>query len=414
MIVLHICYSDLEGGAAKAAFRLHKAQRSLGIDSKMLVADKKSDDPNVIEVSRLDHFRMRVFAFISRQILRLQKDGNRVFHSLNLFPSGLLKYIKRISPDIVNLHWLGGEMISIGEIAKITLPLVWTLHDMWAFCGAEHYEDTSAPSRYRDGYTNANRPNLARGFDLDQWTYRRKRKAWKGLQIQIVAPSGWIADCVNRSALLKNNKVTIINNCVNRTVFKPLSTIHSREALNLPHDKKLLLFGAMSSTSDPRKGYSYLKTALKLLKARGCTDNLALVVFGAGDGDAQSETGITTYYLGRMSDDVALSLAYNAADIFVAPSLQDNLPNTLVEALCCGTPCVAFGVGGIPEIITNEIEGIVVEAANAEQLSVALEKQLAKLDSLAGQHLTLAKGRFDIEVADQYHKLYKQLLESEE
>lgn len=381
MRVLHICYSDLDGGAARAAFRLHQAQRSQGLDSQMLVINKCSDDPFVHTVSGLKQLRIKLVSALSRLLLRWQKSPNSVHHSLNLFPSGLLREIDKLSPDMVNLHWLGGEMLSVKEIGRIRQPVVWTLHDMWAFSGAEHYDDDKPSERYRTGYSRESRHPQHNGLDLDRWIFRRKQKAWAGKPFQIVTPSNWLADCVRQSSLFAGLPVSVISNCIDHTQYRPLSRELAREALGLPQDKQLLLFGAMSSTSDPRKGYHLLISALQQLSAEGKAKQIELVVFGASRGDAEQVTGIKTHYMGRLHDDISLCLLYNAADLFVAPSLQDNLPNTLVESLSCGTPCVAFKIGGMIDLIPNALYGECCNNIHESDLANAISVQLDKVDS---------------------------------
>ncbi len=413
MKVLHVCYSDLDGGAARAAFRLHKAQLKQGIDSRMLVINKISDDPLVCTVPSFRRTWLKLTSLVSRLILRLQKSTNTVHHSLNIFPSGLLKDIERISPDIVNLHWLGGEMLSIGEIGKISQPVVWTLHDMWAFSGAEHYDDDKPSERYLTGYSKDSRHVSHRGFDLDRWIYRRKKKAWSKRSFQLVSPSNWLADCCRHSDLFSSMPTAVISNCIDHQIYRPLSQELAREILDLPSDKQLLLFGAMSSTSDPRKGYHLLIPALKLLAEKGKADNVELVVFGASKGSAEEATGIKTHYMGRLYDDTSLCLLYNAADIFVAPSLQDNLPNTLVESLACGTPCVAFDIGGMNDLIVNKDFGALVKEVRPQELAKELEcfNEQRDLDSTS-----LSKAskliRDDEVISEQYLRLYKNVIKS--
>jgi glycosyltransferase involved in cell wall biosynthesis len=297
-----------------------------------------------------------------------------VLHSLNIVPSGLPRYIEVLKPDVINLHWLGGEMISVGEIARLKPPIVWTLHDMWAFSGAEHYDDDKPSERYREGYSQESRHQQHGGVDLDRWNFLRKQKAWAGKRFHIVTPSRWLGECVRQSSLFSGQPLHVIPNCVDHQVYHPLNKSFAREALSLPKDKLLVLFGAMSSTSDPRKGYQLLIPALKQLKAEGKAEQLELVVFGAAQGDAEQVTGISTHYMGRLHDDISLCLLYNAADVFVAPSLQDNLPNTLVESMACGTPCIAFDIGGMRDLINSKNNGCLISDVNFNSLADGILK----------------------------------------
>ncbi|WP_429051450.1 glycosyltransferase [Aeromonas veronii] len=406
MRVLHICYSDLDGGAARAAFRLHQAQRSQGLDSHMLVINKCSDDPFVHTISGMRQLRIKLASALSRLLLRCQKTPNPVHHSLNLFPSGLLREIDKLVPDVVNLHWLGGEMLSVGEIGRIRQPVVWTLHDMWAFSGAEHYDDDKPSQRYQMGYHRESRHEQHGGLDLDRWTYLRKQKAWAGKSFQIVTPSHWLADCVRQSTLFAGLPVSVVSNCIDHNVYRPLPRELARDALGLPQEKQLLLFGAMSSTSDPRKGYHLLIPALQKLKVEGKAEQIELVVFGASRGDAEQVTGIKTHYMGRLHDDISLCLLYNAADIFVAPSLQDNLPNTLVESLACGTPCVAFDIGGMRDLISDFSMGEICSVTSSAALASGIALQCAKKSTRDDVKYKSELFRAYAPIVERYHSLY--------
>lgn len=407
MKVLHVCYSDFEGGAARAAYRIHQAQRNNGLNSHMLVINKVSDDPFVHSVGGFLRFKIQAFGVISQKIMKLQKSKNSVAHSLNIFSSGLLKKINQIAPDIINLHWLGGEMLSIKEISRITQPIVWTMHDMWAFCGAEHYEDPQNIGRYEQAYDKKNRSVYDRGLDVNKYIYNYKRKHWKGKKFNIVTPSNWLADCSKRSLLFCNQPVEVISNCIKHSLYRPIDKLIARKLLGLPENKKLILFGAMSSTSDSRKGYSYLIEALQKYDRK---EEVELVVFGASRGSSQRDTGITTHYMGRLYDDMSLILLYNAADIFIAPSLQDNLPNTLVESLACGTPCIAFKIGGMPDLVSDNMLGSLAPSINSISLKNSIESSLVQNFSCNEIAYTSKKIRDEKIISSHYEKLYADLI----
>ncbi|WP_422412448.1 MULTISPECIES: glycosyltransferase [unclassified Endozoicomonas] len=406
MKILHLCYSDLEGGAARAAYRLHQAQRSVGLNSHMLVINKCSDDPYVHTVSLRKKLRIKAAATVARRILKFQKTRNPIHHSLNLFPSGLPSIINELSPDIVNLHWVGNEMLSIGEIASLKQPIVWTLHDMWSFSGCEHYDDDLPSERYSAGYSHESRHTEHRGLDLDRWIFQLKKKAWFNKRFHIVAPSSWLAVCVQRSTLFAEQSVKVINNCIDHSVYRPLSRNLARQALGLTQGKKYLLFGAMSSTSDPRKGYHLLVPALQKLKELGGAENIELLIFGASDGRVEQETGIITHYMGRLHDDISLCLLYNAVELFIAPSLQDNLPNTLVEALACGTPCVAFDIGGIPDLLSSPLLGQKCKSLDYQHLAQSILSELKKSNERDQIVHDSKEKRSQKVIADSYKDLY--------
>jgi len=186
------------------------------------------------------------------------KTENKVIHSPSILPSNWVKLINNSDADIVHLHWIQREMLSIKDISKIKKLIVWTLHDMCAFCGAEHYTNDN---RWREGYYPNNRPNYESGFDLNRWTWNRKKKYWK-LPIQIVTPSNWLAKCVKASALIKSWPVSVIANPVDTDHWKLMDKKNVRQLLNLSQDANLILFGAAGGGKNLLKGYDLLSSPL--------------------------------------------------------------------------------------------------------------------------------------------------------
>ncbi len=375
--VLHISIADGGGGAARAAQRIHSALRRHGVDSQMLVVQKLTDDSTVHELpSRRSDWITRA---VSRRILRLRRAEARV-QSLNVFPSGVLRSIEALCPDVVNLHWVGGNAMSIGEIGRVTRPVVWTLHDMWAFSGVDHYEFPSSPGRYRMGYSRPSRSLHDHGLDLDRWVYLYKRWRWRRQTFHFISPSHWLAGCLRGSSLLGRHAVHVVPNCVDTTVFRRTERRLARERLELPFGKRLLLFGAVASTSDRRKGYAYLLDALESLASCAEASDVELVVFGSGERRRQTVAGFTVHHVGNLDNDGALAMLYSASDLFIAPSVQDNLPNTLVESLSCGTRCVGFAVGGIPDLIPDERYGVLVKELTGTALAAGIVRGLSWAD----------------------------------
>ncbi|MBG6241246.1 MAG: glycosyltransferase [Candidatus Symbiopectobacterium sp. Dall1.0] len=403
MKVLHLCYSDLSGGAARAAYRIHIAQRRFGIDSHMLVIKKLSDNDYVHTVSKWCQIRIKILNFVATNILKFKIKNNLVLHSMNTFPSGVVKYINKLNPQIVNLHWIGCNMLSIHEVSKIQQQIVWTLHDMWAFSGCEHYEDLNSPCQYVNGYKSE-------GFftsDLNKIIYYLKVKKWKRKKFHLIAPSHWMGDCAKNSFLFKGSKINVISNCIDHEKYKPVDKQFARYVFGLPKEKKLILFGAMSSTSDVRKGYSLLKDALAIMKNKENVDDIELVIFGASKGSSSDNVNMKEHYLGTLADDVSLSLLYSAVDIFVAPSLQDNLPNTLVESLASGTPCVAFNIGGMSDLISSEIFGSLVDEVDSNSLADSIITSLKMKSNPNLISEKSAKLRNESSIAQQYYEIYK-------
>ncbi|MEM6582961.1 MAG: glycosyltransferase [Pseudomonadota bacterium] len=366
MKILVVSQADIHGGAARAALRLHRGFLEQGYQSTMLVARRSGDDPTVLGPrSGFANTWADVRNYLAAPLHALHNAGNSGLQSFNIFPSGLHKKINAMDVDVVNLHWINREMMSIAEIGKIRHPVVWTLHDMWAFSGAGHYESLEDPERYLSGYENDAIP--AGSCRLDRWVYRRKQRHWSDRGMQFVTPSRWMAECVRRSSLLQGAHVTPIQNCLDLQTFRPLARDQARELLGLPRDRRFLLFAAMSSTSDTRKGFRQLQAALRLLQPK--LEGVELLVMGASEPLEPENMGFPTRYLGALSDELSIALVYSAADALIAPSLQDNLPNTVLEALACGTPCIAFDTGGLPDLIRHRRNGALATAFSAESLA---------------------------------------------
>ncbi len=411
MKILIVSQSDVHGGAARAAYRLHKAFLSQDLQCQMLVARKASGDYTVIGPnSNPGNTWADIRAYMALPFHKLHQSANENLHSFNILPSGLHKIINEMDVDIVNLHWINREMISISEISKIRHPIVWTLHDMWAFSGAEHYDDLDAPERYKNGYINT---QASQGkFDLDRWVWRRKEKHWCQLNAHFVTPSQWLSGCVKESKLLQNFSVQTIPNCIDLKLFHPINKQWARQILGLEQNKRYVLFGALSSTSNRRKGFHILLPAIEKLTSQ--ISGVELLIVGASQPSTPFNFGLPTHFLGHYSDELSMALVYSAADIFVSPSLQDNLPNTLMEAMACGTPCVAFDTGGMPDLISHHQNGALAKCFIANSLAEQMQWVLQN----AEYNALCEKARNSIEtkyspgiVTNQYMDLFQQVMD---
>jgi glycosyltransferase involved in cell wall biosynthesis len=206
----------------------------------------------------------------------------------------------------------------------------------------------------------------------------------------------------------------VLPNGIDPSVYRPLPRQLSREALGLPQDRRLILFGALGRAEAHRKGVAYLEAALRHLARHAVHQDLMLVIIGASWPDAAAGLGIEARYLGRLHDDISLALAYSAADVFVAPSTQDNLPNTVMEALACGTPCVAFDIGGMPDMIEHQVNGYLARAFSSEDLATGIAWVLAdagRWRDLSACARTKVEAEFDVrEVARRYVRVYEEAL----
>ena len=362
-------YCDISGGAARAAYRINHAIRNSGIDSQMLVNVAESGDPTVHgPTGKWGRAIGRYRAQLVVPLVQLLRTGNPVIHSPAIFPSRWPERINASDADLVHLHWVQGEMLAISDIGGIRKPIVWTLHDMWAFCGAEHY---TTDHRWRDGYRCDNRPAHESGFDLNRHTWQRKRKQWRR-SMQIVCPSQWLADCVHSSALMHDWPVAVVPNPIDTDHWKPIDQRLARQLLDLPQDCPILLFGAIGGGNNPLKGIDLLLAALTQLSSQSSLKDLQLVVFGELAPETSSHLGFPIHYTGHLHDDLSLRALYSAADALVISSRQDNLPNTGLEAHACGTPVVAFNVGGLPDIVIDRVTGALADPFESASLSEAI------------------------------------------
>ncbi|HPP04046.1 MAG TPA: glycosyltransferase family 4 protein, partial [Spirochaetota bacterium] len=410
MKILLVNTLDNYGGAARACYRLHKALLEEGIDSKMLVQLKTGDDWTVLG-PRTDMERSmgKVRSIIEK--IPLKKYNINVTFSLNISPfSPVVERINEINPDIVHLHWVNDGFLKIENIPKIKPPIIWTMHDMWLFTGGCHYDEYCDRFKKNCGrcpVLNSNKEN-----DLSRKTWNRKNKAFSKIKnMLIVGPGKWHTECAKDSLLLKNRKIWNIPNPIDTNVFKPFDKIKARELFGLPINKKLILFGAMSNT-DKRKGLKELKEALHKIKN---INDIELVIFGSSPPEKEIDFGFKSYYLGRLNDDPSLVALYNAVDIVINASHQENLSNVIMESISCGKPVVAFNIGGNPDMIDHQINGYLAKPFDTDDLANGIKWVLNNPDynELCKNAREKVLNNFDKKiVVKRYIELYKEILKN--
>ena len=243
---------------------------------------------------------------------------------------------------------------------------------MWAFSGAEHYSNGSL--RYKEGYNKSNRPEGDAGIDLNRWAWKRKKKAWSRIKnLTVVAPSKWMARCAAESVLFKDRRIEVIPVGLDHNLYRPRDKQTVREILGMPLDKKIILIGAMNFLKDKRKGGHYLKKAFELLVKAGCDEKYEVYVLGTTAPLIDQKFGFKTNYYGTNRDDLSLALLYAAVDVFVAPSIEENFSATVFESLSCGTPVVAFDIGGMPDMITHKQNGYLAKPYLVDDLAAGIK-----------------------------------------
>lgn len=399
--VLHIAYSNNVGGASVAMYRLHTALLRCGIESKVLTLVSTQGKKDIV-------FKGCVASFLHRFVLRviglsvrlIQPTKYKTTRSLNIFKSGLAKFINNSDFDVINLHWVGNDTISIKEIAQIEKPIVWTMHDMWAILGAEH-NNISQEDRYIKGYNKKNRSPYYQGVDVELYIWKLKEKYWKDLKVNIIAVSAWQAMVIGKSYLFRNAKINVINNPINVDQWLPFSKFDARKKLGLVSDKSIILYGAFNFLADPIKGYQLLIEALKFLDPE-----LVKIVYFGSEINADFN-GFESVNFGKIHDFSRLRQLYSAADVFVNPSLQETFGQTAVESLSCNTPVVAFSGSGLDDIIVHKYSGYLAQPYLAEELANGIKWVLS--NNLTKLRVSVTE-KFSADfIGYKYLELYKQI-----
>ena len=418
MRIVHISTWDVVGGAALAAFRLHRGLAALGGQSCMYVERKTCADPSVTAFAApMDlwsrarrRWRRRALARDAARYQGSRPAGGELFSDdRSLYGASVARQLPPC--DAVNLHWVAGFVDPgsfFGNLAGGT-AVVWTLHDMNPLTGGCHYD--MGCGRFSERCGSCPQLGSERADDLSRQVWRRKSAAFRQLAPQglhLVAPSRWMAAQCARSSLLGRFRVRVIPNGVDEELFAPRDRAASRSVLNIPQDARVLLFVAHSADSK-RKGFQLLEGAWARLRT---LDKLFILTAGARP--AGLEDVLPHLHLGYVQNERMLSIAYSAADLLVIPSLQDNLPNTVLESLACGTPAVGFDVGGIPDMVRPGLTGWLAPAGDVEALCRTVTDALTHMPQRAAisancrrvvlQEYTLAHQ------AQRYKELYEEIL----
>lgn len=379
MNILIISTSDIHGGAAIAAFRLMNALRAEGQYAKMLVRDRLSDNENVIQIG--SEYKNKWNFYWERGNIFLKNRFSRE----NLFDISIANTGVSVTEtpefkqaDVIHLHWINQGMLSASEIGNILASgkkVVWTMHDMWAFTGICHHAGVCRNYERECGscpYLISASPD-----DLSHAVFLQKKSAYANGKITFVACSQWLGQLAANSPLTDGHTVVSVPNPINTGTYRPKDKMQARKTLGLPADKKIVLFAAVKA-SDKRKGMDYLTEASRLMEQRA--DDILFLIAGNNGEEMERQLSLPARSAGYVSAEKMPDL-YNAADVFVTPSLQENLPNTIMEAMACGTPCVGFNIGGIPEMIEHGKTGYVAEYKNARDLANGLVWTLFVADS---------------------------------
>ena len=416
MRILIVSTSEQTGGAAIAAKRLMEALNNSGVKAKMIVRDKESQH---ISVCRIPGTWRPYFNFIWERLsifIRLRFSRKHLF-DIDIANAGtdITRLPEFAEADIIHLHWINQGMLSLKGIRKILdsgKPVVWTMHDIWpatAICHlsleCNRYTSHCCQCPYLPGNSTT---------DLANSVWLRKERLFSGHNITFVACSQWLKGEASKSPLLSGKQIEAIPNPIDTRLFCPGSKTEARQKLGLPTDKKLIFF-ASQRADNVYKGMNCLIEACRTLVKEHLEMkySAALIIAGGHAEEISSLLPLPTYPLGYISDTRRMADVYRAADAFVLPSLSENLPNTIMEAMACGTPCIAFRVGGIPEEIDHQINGYIAEYKNSADLAHGIHWILTQANSEALNQAAVKKATQQYSqqvVAMRYIDIYNRLI----
>jgi glycosyltransferase involved in cell wall biosynthesis len=419
MKVLLVNSFDRSGGAAVACNRLLQALHKEGVDVKLLAQEQTKPDPLVVPVGEAGKANKTAFGRFLLDRLEVyfqEKDKSARFaFSPAHIGTDISKHPAVLEADIIHLHWVYFGFLSIESLRKLMQlgkPIVWTLHDMWPFTGGCHYSgECTHYLTHCHACPFLKRPSAK---DLSYKVFQQKIELFQRGQVHFVGCSQWLADTAKESALLKSFPITAIPNPINTEKYSAKNKIAARRQTKLPEGKELILFGAMN-TKDSRKGFAYLKDALQLLKGTfpKTADDVELVIFGKSDPDMLADLPFPVNNRGRIDNESELVYLYNACDVTVLPSVQDNLPNTVMESMACATPVVAFNTSGLPEMVDHGRNGYLAQHRSADDLAQGIYQILYQSNTQRLQEQARQKvldNYSETKVAGQYIDVYKSLL----
>ena len=380
MRVLIVNTSERTGGAAVAANRLMKALINHGVKAKMLVRDKETDSLTVVGLPKSPRLHWQ-FLWERLVIFVRCRFSRKHLFEIDLANTGsdITGLPEFQEADVIHLHWINQGMLSLGSIRKILQsgkPVVWTMHDIWPATAVCHL--TLGCNCFTTACKSCRL--LPAGSSLAQTVWRKKQRLLEEGNISFVACSHWLEKEARSSALLQGQKVSCIPNPIDTHIYKNGNKEEARQRLGLPLDRKLILFASQRVTNE-NKGMAYLIDACHQLgNLTNCQTLCEVVVLGGHAEEVVEQMPMKTHPLGYVNEEQRIVDVYNAADVFVLPSLSENLPNTIMEAMACGVPCVAFKVGGIPEEIDHLKNGYVAAYRDAADLAKGIAWVLQEAD----------------------------------
>lgn len=418
MKVIHLNTYDGNGGAGRASYRLNNALKKAGVDSNLYTYIKlgKREDIKALYPKLIDKLFATIRILAERYLPRFYEKDLKIPFSLSFFGKDIHKHPAVVNADIIHMHWVNHGFLNPSDLAKLALlnkPIFWTMHDSNVFTGGCHVRFDCQNYISHCGFC----PLLkdAEADDISHKTWQRKRQAYQKIPAQFISPSGWLAKAAKASGLLKGKPIFNIPNTLETDIFKPIDKSFAKENLGLKPDGFVLLSGFMPSKKDAHKGTPYLIDAINLWlqKNPGLAEKVTLIVFGNRNNQLPPPFKIPVKFLGTIDNDEILANAYAAADAFLTTSLDDNLPNTVMESLACGTPVISFETGGIPDMVEHQKNGYLAKYKDAADFTAGLNwiynhKDRASLNANAREKVMQQFS--EAIIAKQHVDLYKSVL----
>lgn len=420
MKILFVNTYDTGGGAAKASYRLHSSLQALGIDSKMIVKNKTSNDDSIIEINTFDKRNIYIskpYDYIVNKIKNFiyrfywKPYPNRTDLILSDLRSiSIFNAFNKIEFDILHLHWINHRFLDLEELYNVNKPIIWTLHDSWPFTGVCHIFNNCNKYTLNCGSCPELNSNIEN--DISRQVLQRKLEIFNKIDLHIIAPSTWIGECASKSLLLKDKPIYIIPNGLNVNLYSPKEKSFSRSELGLDLHKKYILYGAMNAITDKNKGFYQFQAAVNKLETDIFNEEIEILIIGTTALADDLGLKIKTHVLGVITSEYQMIQIYNSADVTIVPSLSENLSYVIMESLSCGIPVVAFDTGGNKDLIEHKKNGYLAKSYSVEDLSNgiiwSIENNIDNSLSFNARNKIIEN--FSLEkTSRQYLKLYSEL-----
>lgn len=407
MRVLHLVAGELTGGAARGAYWLHRGLCEIGVESHLLTNSRETyGDRSVtsLNINAVDKVKYSLLSHLDNLPKYLYRNRKDFIYNTGVAGIDITGHALYESADIVHLHWING-LIGMSSLRKVKKPLIWTMRDMWPMTGGCHY--SMECDRYKAGCGKCSQLGSTNERDLSANIVQYKKKVLPKT-MRLVGISNWLSQCARESEVFCLYDISTISNNINTKEFFPVDKAPVRGILGLHTEKKIVLIGS-TTLKDFYKGFSLFRDSLRYLDLSG----IHLVVFGMAADEDIRELGIEYTILGKLTDTLALRLAYSVADVFVAPSRMDAFGKTLAESLACGTPVVCFDATGPKDIVSHKETGYKAVPFEPEDLAAGIDWVLSCSDDEYTELCTASRKRavecFDSKViATQYKKLYEE------